>query len=146
MQKVRSIFKLIVLGMPIGIWYYHRDTIWNLAVSALAKQAKLIIKSELNKEALIDLCSSNFNQVVHTYVLDNVLVTRRTSELFNILFETESFKILSNDLIKLALQQPAVQSVISESLLEKTVLVTRDECIHLESLKVLQQELSKIVI
>lgn len=142
-MKLKMVFRLIGFGIPIGTWYYHRDTLWNLTVSVLAKQAKVIIKSELEKEPLIDLCSRNLNQVIYNYVLDNPLVVRRTAELFKILFETERFKNLSYDLAELALQQPAVQDVIRGSLLRKSMIVTRDEYIRRESSNVLQQEISK---
>lgn len=137
------IIKLLTLSTPIGLWYYYKDTIWNYAVHALAKQAKVIIKSELEKEALIDLCSRNLNSVIFTYVLENPLVIRKTADLFKILFETERFKNLSYSLYELALKQQPVRDVIKGSLLRKSMVITRDEHLRRETSSVLHQEISK---
>lgn len=138
------IIKLLSLSVPIGLWYYYKDTIWNHAVQALAKQAKVIIKSELEKETLVDLCSRNLNSVIFTYVLENPLVIRKTADLFKILFETERFKNLSYSLSELALQQQPVRDVIQGSLLRKGMVITRDEYLRRETSTILHQEISKV--
>jgi hypothetical protein len=137
------IIKLLAISAPIGLWYYYKDTIWNYAVRALAKQAKVIIKSELEKETLVDLCSRNLNSVIFTYVLENPLVIRKTADLFKILFETERFKNLSYSLSELALQQQPVRDVIQGSLLRKSMVITRDEYLRRETSTILHQEISK---
>jgi hypothetical protein len=137
------LIKLATLSAPIGLWYYYKDAIWNYAVYALAKQAKVIIKSELEKETLVDLCSGNLNSVIFTYVLENPLVIRKTADLFKILFETERFKNLSYSLSELALQQQPVREVIQGSLLRKSMVVTRDEYLRRETSSVLHEEISK---
>ena len=136
--------KLLAISAPIGLWYYYKATIWNYAVHALAKQAKVIIKSELEKETLVDLCSRNLNSVIFTYVLENPLVIRKTADLFKILFETERFKNLSYSLSELALQQQPVRDVIQGSLLRKGMVITRDEYLRRETSSILHQEISKV--